>query len=172
MMQKFIDGTIYTYFERFIAFVLSLGVIGVIIIAAGHLMISLIDVYNRGLSDFDYVQFQAIFEQILTVLIALEFNHSLTQVVTGAHSFIQVRTIVLIAILAAVRKFIVIDIESTTGIFLAGLGASVFALGSVYVMLMWIDLKDDEATKNVSAPGHKADNDKEDEKTAPAAPAP
>ncbi len=152
MMRQFFDGTYYTYFERGVAFVLSLGVIGVILIATGHLAISLFAVYSRGLVQFDYVQFQRIFEQILTVLIALEFNHSLSQVATGVHGFIQVRTIVLIAILAAVRKFIVLDIEKTQGEFLLGLGASVFALGAVYVMLVWIDMRSGQKAE-ISGPG-------------------
>ncbi|MGF1455442.1 MAG: phosphate-starvation-inducible PsiE family protein [Alphaproteobacteria bacterium] len=152
MLKQIFDGTYYSFFERGVAFVLSLGVIGVIVIAGGHLAISLYEVYARGLAEFDYVQFQGIFEQILTVLIALEFNHSLSQVAIGVQGFIQVRTIVLIAILAAVRKFIVLDIEKTQGDFLLGLGASVFALGAVYVMLVWIDQRTDER-KLISGPG-------------------
>ncbi len=152
MFNSFVDGTYYSYFERFVAFILSLGVVAVILIASGHLAISLVDVYAQGFEAFDYTLFQGLFEQILTVLIALEFNHSLSQAAAGLHGIIQVRTIVLIAILAAVRKFIVIDIEKTDGVFLLGLGASVFALGAIYALMVWIDTRE-EAAQAASAPG-------------------
>ena len=46
---------------------------------------------------------------VMTVLIALEFNHSILGVLERKHGVIQVRTVVLIALLALVRKFIILD---------------------------------------------------------------
>jgi uncharacterized membrane protein (DUF373 family) len=48
--------------------------------------------------------FQAVFGIIMTVLIALEFNHSILSVLERRHGIVQVRTVVLIALLALVRN--------------------------------------------------------------------
>jgi uncharacterized membrane protein (DUF373 family) len=76
--------------------------------------------------------FQAIFGMVMTVLIALEFNHSILSVVERRHGLVQVRTVVLIAILALVRKFIIIDIGQESPLTMLGLAISVLALGAVY----------------------------------------
>jgi uncharacterized membrane protein (DUF373 family) len=76
--------------------------------------------------------FQAIFGMIMTVLIALELNHSILSVLERRHGIVQVRTVVLIAILALVRKFILIDFTQETPLMMFGLAASAFALGAVY----------------------------------------
>ncbi len=135
---------LYAGFERLVAFLLSLAIIGVIVITGAHLAVSIYDAAIAGVDAFEYATFQAIFANVLTVLIALEFNHSLTQVITGAQSFIQVRTVVLIGILAVVRKVILIDINETDGLFLIGLGVAILTLGAVYVMLVYMDSRDDD----------------------------
>ena len=76
--------------------------------------------------------FQSIFGMVMTVLIALEFNHSILSVLERRHGIVKVRTVVLIAILALVRKFIVIDVTQETPLVMFGLAASALALGAVY----------------------------------------
>jgi uncharacterized membrane protein (DUF373 family) len=76
--------------------------------------------------------FQAIFGMVMTVLIALELNHSILSVLERQHGIIQVRTVVLIAILALVRKFILIDVARERPFTMLGLAASTLALGAVY----------------------------------------
>ena len=53
--------------------------------------------------------FQAIFGAIFTVIIALEFKRSLLVIAERDRSVVQVRTVVLIALLAIVRKLMIID---------------------------------------------------------------
>jgi uncharacterized membrane protein (DUF373 family) len=76
--------------------------------------------------------FQTIFGMVMTVLIALELNHSILSVLERRHGIVQVRTVVLIAILALVRKFILIDFTQETPLMMIGLAASTLALGAVY----------------------------------------
>ena len=80
----------------------------------------------------DPALFQELFGMIFTVIIALEFKHSLLVALDRQHSVIQVRTIVLIAILAMVRKFIILDVTATSAMQLFGLAAAILALGIVY----------------------------------------
>ena len=47
---------------------------------------------------------------IFTVIIALEFKHSLLVVLARRESVVQVRSVILIAMLAMVLKFIILDL--------------------------------------------------------------
>src|SRR5215208_479025 len=73
--------------------------------------------------------FQAIFGMIFTVLIALEFNHSILGVLERKESIVQVKTVVLIALLALARKFIILDATKTEPMTIIGLAAAILALG-------------------------------------------
>ena len=84
------------------------------------------------------------------MLIALEFNHSLAQVVKGRAGLIQVKTVILIGILVVVRKFVLIDIDNTSASMFLGLAAAILALGVVYWLVVDIDRRDSEV---VSASG-------------------
>ena len=80
--------------------------------------------------------FQAVFGEILTVLIALEFNHTLQYVITRERGIIQAKIVILIAVLALVRKLIVTDLSTLGPAALAALAALLLALGITY-WLMW-----------------------------------
>jgi uncharacterized membrane protein (DUF373 family) len=82
---------------------------------------------------------------IMTVLIALEFNHSLLGVLERRHSIVQVRTVVLIALLAISRKFIILDLKEAQPALLLALGAAALALGAVYWLVREQDRRDDAA---------------------------
>jgi uncharacterized membrane protein (DUF373 family) len=123
----------YRRFEHLVSLVLT-AVIGLVVVAAlielcFRVVLLLID----GLIDpVDQEVFQAIFGMILTVLIALEFNHSIIEVLERDSSIVQVQTVVLIALLALVRKFIVLDTNKADPLVIFGLAAAVLALGSAY----------------------------------------
>ena len=50
-------------------------------------------------------EFERIFGMLMTLLIALEFNHSIHAIVDRQHRIVQVKTVVLISILALLRRF-------------------------------------------------------------------
>jgi uncharacterized membrane protein (DUF373 family) len=79
----------------------------------------------------DYVVFQAVFGMIFTVIIALEFKRSLLVVAERQHSVVQVRTVLLIALLAIVRKLLILDVGRGAEELFA-LAAAIIALGAVY----------------------------------------
>jgi uncharacterized membrane protein (DUF373 family) len=79
--------------------------------------------------------FQTIFGEIMTLLIALEFNHTLQYVVTREQSVIQTKVVLLIALLALARKFIIFDLKKTTPDVLFGLAAVTLALGITYWLM-------------------------------------
>ena len=69
---------------------------------------------------------------VMTLLIALEFNHTLRYVVTKHQSIIQTKIVVLIALLAVARKFIILDIREATPGDMLGLASITLALGATY----------------------------------------
>jgi len=130
---------VYVQFERLVGLALNACVSVVILYAIANLVHGLIDAFMADPRTFDYQVFQGLFEMILTVLIALEFNHSLAEVVKGRGSLVQVKTVVLIGILVVVRKFVLIDLETATAQILLGLAAAILALGVVYWLVVDID---------------------------------
>jgi len=85
-----------------------------------------------GLDPTDYSVFQAVFGMIFTVIIALEFKRSLLVIAERDRGVVQVRTVVLIALLAIVRKLMITDMSATTAEQLLALAAATLALGGVY----------------------------------------
>jgi uncharacterized membrane protein (DUF373 family) len=132
MIDKF-----YFRFERAIAGLLTVGMCVGVLFATAWFAIGLFETVLQVDSGLDYLTFQALFERVLAAVIALELARSVQQMAAGRHGLAQVRTVALIGVLAVVRKLIVIDIESTSGMFLLGLAAAVLALGAVYAMTLY-----------------------------------
>jgi uncharacterized membrane protein (DUF373 family) len=78
---------------------------------------------------------QDIFGSILTVLILLEFNHSIAVALARKSGVIQVRIVVLIAILVVARKLLLLDFKTATLDQLAGIGGVALALGILYWLI-------------------------------------
>src|SRR3982074_2927352 len=123
----------YQRFESAVAVALTF-VIGFIIVVALYRLASTVVVGMLvGLLDpLDQKIFQTVFGEILTLLIALEFNHTLQYVVKREQSIIQTKIVLLIALLAIARKFIVLDLSSVDAGQLFGLAAITLALGVTY----------------------------------------
>jgi uncharacterized membrane protein (DUF373 family) len=124
---------LYERFEHVIAVVLA-GLIAVIVVVAVWDLaktVVILAMYDM-LDPLDHRTFQAIFGQILTVLIALEFKHSIVKVVAAAESIVQVKTVLLIALLALSRKLIILDATVVAPAMLLALAAVLLALGVAY----------------------------------------
>jgi uncharacterized membrane protein (DUF373 family) len=128
--------SIYQRFESLVALVLT-AVIGLIILVAlYHLALSVATgVIAGALDPLEPRMFQTMFGEVLTVMIALEFNHTLQFVVARHQSIIQTKVVLLIALLALARKIIVLDFEHTSAGQLLGLAAVMLSLGLVYWMM-------------------------------------
>jgi uncharacterized membrane protein (DUF373 family) len=123
----------YERFEQVIALVLA-GLIAVIVVVAIWDLaktVAILAIYDM-LDPLDHRTFQAIFGQILTVLIALEFKHSILKVVAAAESIVQVKTVLLIALLALSRKLIILDVTVVAPATILALAAVLLALGVAY----------------------------------------
>lgn len=128
--------TYYQRFEAVVAFVLTLVIALIVLVALYRLCAEVVAALLAGAVDpLEHSAFQTVFGHIMTLLIALEFNHTLRFVVTREQSVIQTRVVILIAILALARKFIVLDIGETTPAYLLALAAVTLALGLTYWLM-------------------------------------
>ena len=128
--------TFYEKFEQIVAFILVSLISIVIISALYRLSVKTFAMLTMDEADFTNPEvFQTLFGMIMTLLIAMEFKHSILKVVSRQDSIIQVKTVVLIAILAISRKFIILDTKSFSAQDIAALSAALLALGVVYWLM-------------------------------------
>jgi uncharacterized membrane protein (DUF373 family) len=137
---------ILTYYQRFesaVALVLTVIIALIVLVALYRLCAEVVTALLFGALDpLEHAAFQSVFGEIMTLLIALEFNHTLRYVVTRHQSFIQTKVVVLIALLALARKVIVLDIREATPGYLLGLAAITLALGVTYWLMRDRDDRD------------------------------
>lgn len=127
--------TVYERFEQVVAITLS-GLIAVVIVISLIQLIRLVFtmLVMDALNPLDHKVFQLVFGATMTLLIAMEFKHSIVKVALRKESIIQVKTVILIAILALARKLIILepDIAPAKVAVLAG---TVLALGLTYWLM-------------------------------------
>ena len=132
----------YERIEQVIALVLTYLIAVIVLIATWDLAKEVFLLAWHGLLDpLDHRMFQVIFGQIMTLLIALEFKHSIIKVVAHRESIIQVKTVLLIALLAISRKFIILEPNQYSAQIILGLAAVVIALGVTYWLIRDRDAK-------------------------------
>jgi len=105
--------TVYMKFEHAIVLVLTLLISVIIVSAIWKLAIKILSslVLSETFDLTDIAAFQSIFGMIFTVIIALEFKRTLLLVTERTESVVQVRAVILIALLAIVRELIILDIS-------------------------------------------------------------
>jgi uncharacterized membrane protein (DUF373 family) len=126
--------TVYLKFEHAVVLVLTALLSLIIVSAIWKLALKV--VFSLVLSDSfdltDLAVFQSVFGMIFTVIIALEFKRTLLVVSDRTKNVVQVRAVILIALLAVVRKLIILDISPGDAPQLLALAAATLALGGVY----------------------------------------
>jgi len=132
---NWITLSIYERFEQIVALVLAWLIAVIVAVATWELAKEVLVLVGRRLLDpLDQRVFQLIFGQIMTLLIALEFKHSIVRVIAQQQSLVQVKTVLLIALLAISRKFIVLD-AATPWEHVLALAAVVVAVGTAYWLI-------------------------------------
>lgn len=145
--------TLYQKFEHAVILFLTTLIAVVVALAVWNLALKVgISIISSGFDPTDYEVFQAFFGMIFTVIIALEFKRSLLVVAERRHGVVQVRTVVLIALLAVVRKLMIIDLSTTDAQQLLALSAAIVALGSVHWLVRDQDRRDDAKAIQDTAP--------------------
>lgn len=126
--------TFYERFEEAVSHVLSAIIAVIIAVSLWQLIGAVFEFLTSGSSPLEHGTFQALFGMVMTVLIAMEFNHSITKAMLRRGHIVQVKTVLLVALLAIARKFIILEHDSEPGTVVA-LAFSLLALGGVYWLI-------------------------------------
>ena len=125
--------TFYQKFEQICILVLTALIAVVIVFSIWHLALKVaLSILSSSFDPTDYTVFQTVFGMIFTVIIALEFKRSLLVLAERTDGVVQVRSVLLIALLAVVRKLIILDLAHTEALQLLALAAAILALGGAY----------------------------------------
>lgn len=127
--------TLYERFERIIALILSAVIAVIVVVSLLQLIrtvftLLVVDAFNP----LEHQVFQAVFGMIMTLLIAMEFKHSIVRVASRRDSIIQVKTVILIGLIALSRKFVILDFDVSPAN-VAALAGATLALGVTYWLL-------------------------------------
>ena len=143
-------ATLYQRFEITVAFTLTLIISMVILVALYRLFVGVLTGLVLGALDpLEHGVFQTVFGEIMTLLIALEFNHTLQYVVNRAQSIIQTKIVLLIALLAVARKVIILDLKAMGVGLTLGLAAIILVLGITY----WLIREQDDRLPSLRSGG-------------------
>jgi uncharacterized membrane protein (DUF373 family) len=127
--------TIYEWFEQI---VLSILVLIVCLVIVYSLIIATIKIFEDLVSGIGFIETAALkdtFGLILTVIILVEFNHSIVLAIRQRSGAIQVRIVVLITIMVLARKLVLLDYAAASVETLLGLGGLALALGGLYWLI-------------------------------------
>jgi uncharacterized membrane protein (DUF373 family) len=137
--------SLYHKFEHIVIGVLTVLIAGLVLLALWNLVLKLFaSIVATGIDPTDYAVFQAVFGMIFTVIIALEFERSLLVLAKRERGIVQVRTVILIALLAIVRKLMIMDMGAADVGEIFALAAAVLALGAVYWLVRDQERRDDD----------------------------
>lgn len=132
-LRRFIGNTLYETFEHIIMLVLTIVIVVLIGFATYHLVVQTLALMVDGELDPANPQvYPAIFGMFFTVLIGLEFKRSFLIVTSSQTSIVRIRSIILIGLLATLRKFIVLDLKEINVLEMLAVAAAILALGIVY----------------------------------------
>src|ERR1700720_3560875 len=145
--EKFRLLALYQRFEHFVVLILTALIAVIVVAAIWNLSLKILFglVLSGSLDPSDYSAFQAVFGMIFTVIIALEFKKSLLVLAERRDTVVQIRSVVMIALLAICRKVIILDLPETDALHILALAAAIFALGFIYWLIGGRDPGDEEA---------------------------
>ena len=136
--------SVYQKFEHAVIFILSALIAILVVLAVWTLLLKIFaSVRASNFDPTDYSAFQVVFGMIFTVIIALEFERSLLVIAERDRGVVQVRTVILIALLAIVRKLMIMDMSVADVQQLFALAAAILALGGVYWLVRDQDKRED-----------------------------
>ena len=127
--------TPYEAFEQVILSILVFIIAIIIVYSLILVIITLVDDFRAGITYMETGAMKDTFGLILTVIILVEFNHSIVLAVRQRSGAVQVRIIVLITIIVLARKLVLLDYAATSVETLLGLGGLALSLGGLYWLI-------------------------------------
>jgi uncharacterized membrane protein (DUF373 family) len=135
--DKFRLLSLYQQFEHIVVVFLTALIAIIVIAAVWNLSLKIFFglILAGGFDPSDNTVFQTVFGMIFTVIIALEFKKSLLVVAKRRDTVIQIRSVIMIALLAICRKVIILDLSEIDALHILAFGAVILALGVVYWLM-------------------------------------
>jgi uncharacterized membrane protein (DUF373 family) len=128
--------TSYQRFEQVVSRIIMAFIAVVIVYSIILAGIELANDFRLGPQFLEQEMLQDVFGSILTILILLEFNHSIAVSLKQKTGIIQARIVILIAILVNARKIILLDFKTASIETLAGHAGVALALGALYWLIV------------------------------------
>jgi uncharacterized membrane protein (DUF373 family) len=129
------DLTPYGLFERITSLVVMFFVSVIIVYSLILMAIDLYEQFWLGLAFIESESLRDVFGSILTILILIEFNHSIVVAISTKAGILQARPIVLITILVIARKVILLDFKTATFEQMLAISALAVAFGLLYWLM-------------------------------------
>jgi uncharacterized membrane protein (DUF373 family) len=147
LKQEWHELTSYQRFEQVVSRIVMAFIAVIIVYSVVLVGIELVTDFALGQAFMEQELLQDVFGSILTILILLEFNHSIAVALKQKTGIIQTRTVVLIAILVIARKIILLDFKTASIETLAGHAGVALALGVLYWLIA-------ASSRTATAPAH------------------
>lgn len=139
-MKRLIFGSKgYEWFELLTVAALTLMVSVSVVMTLVHAGYELFHVLGSGMHNFGHDQFVTVFGAFMTVLIALEFNHTVLPEISSGTAIVKIRAVILVALLALARKLVLVDYHQEDYTSLIGLAVLVLAATAAF----WVVRKDE-----------------------------
>jgi len=139
--KRYVFGTKgYHLFEKIVVAALTLMVIASVILSLMQAGMDLYHVVTTGPDVMDHDAFIHVFGSFMTVLIALEFNHTVLPEISGGTPIVKVQAVLLVALLALSRKVVLVDYKMTDFTSLIGIAVMIAAITGAYWVTSHIDL--------------------------------
>jgi uncharacterized membrane protein (DUF373 family) len=127
--------TPYEWFEQIILGILIFIISIIIVYSVVLVVITLAEDLRGGTTFMETGALKDTFGVILTVIILVEFNHSIVSAFRQRSGAIQVRIVVLITIIVLARKLVLLDYAAASVETLLGLGGLALSLGGLYWLI-------------------------------------
>jgi uncharacterized membrane protein (DUF373 family) len=134
--RRWKDMTPYQLFEQITSRIVMFFVSIIIVYSLILMAIDLYEQFGLGLAFIDNASLKDVFGSIMTILILIEFNHSIAVAISTKAGILQARPIVLITILVIARKVILLDFNTATFQQLLAISAIAIAFGLLYWLMM------------------------------------
>jgi uncharacterized membrane protein (DUF373 family) len=132
LKRRWKDLAPYELFEQITSRIVMVFISIVIVYSLILMAISLFEQLGLGLTFIENESLRDVFGTILTILILIEFNHSIAVAVSKKSGILQARPIVLITILVIARKVILLDFNTATFEQLIAISGMAVAFGILY----------------------------------------
>lgn len=134
--RRWKDMTPYQLFEQIISRIVMFFVSIIVVYSLIVVAIDLYEQFGHGVAFIDNESLRDVFGSIMTILILIEFNHSIAVAISTKAGILQARPIVIITILVIARKVILLDFNTATFEKMLAISGLAVAFGLLYWLLM------------------------------------